>query len=129
MGGWVGGWRSMPPCHWVNFTKYHCTIVEQFKFQKIKFEQPTPPPYCHYTLLQHRDIAKGAFSEYALAWTDSIALKPETLSFVEAAAVPLTGITTTHPPPINPTTHHHHCHPPTTNNTTNTTSTAVMDGL
>jgi len=60
------------------------------------------------TICPFQSGAEGAFSEYALAWTDSIALKPETLSFVEAAAVPLTGITVMQafddhaPPPWQP---------------------------
>ena len=38
-------------------------------------------------------IAKGAFAEYACARESELALKPEDLSFEQAAAVPIAGIT------------------------------------
>lgn len=38
-------------------------------------------------------IAKGSFAEYAVAREDKLALKPETLSFEQAAAMPISGLT------------------------------------
>ena len=38
-------------------------------------------------------IAKGSFAEYALAREDKLTHKPENLSFAQAAAVPISGLT------------------------------------
>ena len=38
-------------------------------------------------------VARGAFAEYACATEDKLALKPANISFEEAAAVPVAGIT------------------------------------
>jgi NADPH:quinone reductase-like Zn-dependent oxidoreductase len=38
-------------------------------------------------------IARGSFAEYAVAREDKLVRKPETLSFVQAAAIPVSGLT------------------------------------